>query len=399
MRRLRWLLPALLAAALVTTGCDIQPNDNTLPGQVAVGDDGYTVDVHFDQIENLVPNSTVQKDNVVIGTVGRIRAEGWEAVVRLHLRKDVPLPADAVFAIGQKTLLGAQYVEVSAPPTSSGGRLADGAVVPVAQTGSYPATEQVLGAVALLLNNGGLAQISTITGELSTALRDRVPDTRGLIRRADELLAVLDANKGEIVHALESLDRLSAGLRKDQDRIATAIDRITPGLQVLEQERNRLVKAITTTGRTGDRAVRVVRASETALLANLDALGPILTNLGKASASLPDALKLGLTIPFPVMTSRNALKGDYANLFATLDLRDQSLLASWLGLIGIKPPAQKGDPATDPVTPPAEGTPTAPATGTPATPGAPGAPTSEAPAPTPTESPKKCGLLKILGMC
>ncbi|GAA3686077.1 MCE family protein [Nocardioides ginsengisoli] len=392
---LRRLVPAVLAAALLTTGCDIQPNDNTLPGQVAVGDDGYTVEVHFDQIENLVPNSTVQKDNVVIGTVGEIKAEGWEAVVRLHLRKDVPLPADAVFAIGQKTLLGAQYVEVSAPARSGGGRLADGAVVPVAQTGSYPATEQVLGAVALLLNNGGLAQISTITGELSTALRDRVPDTRRLIRHADELLAVLDANKGEIVRALESLDRLSAGLRKDQDRIATAIDRITPGLRVLEQERNRLVKAVTTTGRTGDRAVRVVRASETALLANLDALGPILTHLGKASESLPDALKLGLTIPFPVMTTRNALKGDYANLFATLDLRDQSLLGSWLGLIGVPAAAQAGDPVTDPLTPPAVGTPAAPATGTPATP----TPTPEVPTPTPTETPKKCGLLKILGMC
>lgn len=351
-RRSRALLvPAVLAVALALTGCELQPNDNTLPGQVAVGDDGYTVKVHFDQIENLVPNSTVQKDNVVIGTVGKITTDGWEAVVTMHLLKDVELPADAVFSIGQKTLLGAQYVEVADPAAGTVGdnarTLADGAVIGVEQTGTYPATEQVLGAVALLLNNGGLAQISTITGELSTALRQRVPDTRSLIDRSNELLTVLDDNRGEIVAALESLDDLSAGLAEDKNKIASAIDRITPGLATLEKERVRLVDAITETAATGDTAVRVVEASETALLANLDSLVPILRNLGKASTSVPEALKIGLTIPFPAMTTQDALRGDYANLFATIDLRGTSLLDSWLG--GNPIAQQAGDPVEDPL--------------------------------------------------
>lgn len=402
--RQRRLAALLLAGGLLGSACDIQPNDNTLPGQVAVGDDGYTVTVHFDQIENLVPNSTVQKDNVVIGTVGEIDVEGWEAVVELHLLDDVPLPKDVVFSIGQKTLLGAQYVEVSAPSVGEQpgdvaapvAALAEGDVIGVAQTGTYPATEQVLGAVALLLNNGGLSQISTITGELSTALRDKVPDTRGLIRRANQLLAVLDANRGEIVSALESLDGLSAGLRKDEDRIATAIDRITPGLEVLENERTRLVKALTATGRAGDRAVRVVEATEASLLANLESLGPILTNLGKVSETLPDALKIGLTIPFPVMTTQNALRGDYANLFATIDLGANSLIDSWLG--GVPPAMQAGDPVDNPLTLPDE-----PAEET--TDGedpdvaVPEEDEGGEPIPSPAEQPKNNCLLQFLGLC
>jgi len=348
----RGLVAACAVAAVVSSGCAIQPNDNTLPGQTAVGDDGYTVKVHFDQIENLVPNSTVQKDNVVIGTVASIDTEDWQAVVELRLLKDAPLPADAEFSIGQKTLLGAQYVDVAVPPKHSRATLADGDVVPVEQTGAYPATEQVLGAVALLLNNGGLSQISTITGELSTALEGRVPDTKGLIRHANDLLAVLDSNRDELVAALESMNELSAGLRSDQTRLVHAIDRITPGLRVLEQERERLVSAVTNTARTSDRAVRVVRASRSALLANLDALGPILTNLGRASERLPEALKIGLTIPFPVMTTDKAVKGDYANLFATLDLRGAGLVDAWLG--GVPPQLQAGDPVRDPLTVPSD---------------------------------------------
>lgn len=60
------LLPAILA-----TGCSLQPNENTLPGQVATGSDGYTVTVRFESVENLVPNSQVLLDDVVIGTVDR----------------------------------------------------------------------------------------------------------------------------------------------------------------------------------------------------------------------------------------------------------------------------------------------------------------------------------------
>ena len=343
----RRLAPAGIAVVLLGAGCAIQPNDNTLPGQTAVGDDGYTVKVHFDQIENLVPNSTVQKDNVVIGTVASIDTVDWEAVVELRLLRDAPVPKDAVFSIGQKTLLGAQYVDVVVPPKPSSSTLADGDVVPAEQTGTYPATEQVLGAVALLLNTGGLSQISTITGELSTALEGRVPDTKGLIRHADDLLAVLDRNRDEIVGALESLDALSSGLRGDQERLVSAIDRITPGLRVLEEERERLVSAVTTTARTSNRAVRVVRASESALLANLDALGPILTNLGRVSESLPEALKLGLTVPFPVTTTTKGVKGDYMNMFVTFDLRGSTLADAWLG--GVPPALQAGDPVQDPL--------------------------------------------------
>jgi len=356
-RILSVLAPVCAAAVLVTSGCAIQPNDNTLPGQTAVGEDGYTVTVHFDQIENLVSNSTVQKDNVVIGTVTSIDTEDWEAVVTLRLLRDTPLSKDAVFSIGQKTLLGAQYVDVVTPPAKtppSTALLRDGDVVPVAQTGTYPATEQVLGAVALLLNNGGLSQISTITGELSTALEGRVPDTRGLVRHANQLLAVLDRNRDAIVAALESMDSLSAGLHADQTRLVDAIDRIVPGLRVLEEERERLVGALNTTARTSNRAVRVVRTGQSALLANLDALGPILTRLGRVSESLPEAMKLGLTIPFPVMTTRNAVTGDYTNLFTTFDLRASSLADAWLD--GVPPALQAGDPVQDPLTPPGDET-------------------------------------------
>ncbi|HWU21720.1 MAG TPA: MCE family protein [Nocardioides sp.] len=387
----------VVLVGLTASGCQIQPNDNTLPGQVAVGSDGYTVTVHFNQVENLVPNSTVQKDDVTIGTVASIDEEDWQAVVTLRLRKDVPLSKDVTFSIGQKTLLGAQYVDVTDPAGArSTARLQDGTVVPAAQTGSYPSTEQVLGGVALLLNNGGLSQISTITGQLSTALHHRVPDTRAFVRDANRLLGVLDDNRGAIVTALDSLNRLSRGLRNDKDRIGTAIDRIAPGLKMLEQERVRLVQALSAAGHASVRAVGVVRASRHALLGNLDALVPILTHLGKASSQLPNALKIGLTIPFPAMTTMNAVRGDYANLFLTLDLRTKSLpdVGRLLGGLPI------ADQLTDPVRAPlAAGTPPSTAAGGTTKHRTPQASSTPSPSAPPSTSSGSSCLLQLIGLC
>ncbi|MEO6472609.1 MAG: MlaD family protein, partial [Aeromicrobium sp.] len=98
----------------------MNPNGNTLPGQIGLGSDGYTVTATFDSIENLVPNSTVQHDDVTIGTVTRIKVVNWKARVTMRLKKSQNLPANAMFTIGQKTLLGAQFVDVVAPPRPEG---------------------------------------------------------------------------------------------------------------------------------------------------------------------------------------------------------------------------------------------------------------------------------------
>jgi len=401
---MRKLLTAALAGGLLgMTGCSLQPNDYTLPGQAGVGSDGYTVTVHFKQVENLVPNSTVQLDNVTIGTVAGIEARNWQADVKLRLLKKIPIPRDAVFSIGQKTLLGAQYVEITTPKRRTTGVAAaddlhDGDVVGTDRTGSYPSTEEVLGSAALLLNNGGLSQISVLTGQLSTALRHREPRTRDLIAKTNQLLGVLDHNKANVVAALASLDRLSRNLADRRGTIAKAIDRITPGLKALNAERDDLVRAVTRTGKVSTQAAQVVAVNQRALLANLDALRPILGHLSTVAQQLPDALKIGITIPFPAMTTTNAIRGDYANLFANLDLRLPGLAASFLG-VGLSSAAAASNPFTGPlVLPP----PTSlggkhskgPATSKPSA----AASTPAPPSPSPTTKHGIC-LLGLIGAC
>lgn len=349
-RRLRvaGAITAAVLVALTASGCELQPNDNALRGQVAVGNDGYDVTVVFDQIENLVANSQVMLDNVTIGTVTKIDVVDWQATVELRLLDSVTVPADATFSIGQKTLLGAQFVEVTIDKAASPERLRAGTTVPVSQTGVRPSTEQVLAAASLLLNNGGLSQIATITGEMTAALDQRVPDTKALIKRMNELLEVLDDNKDEMVEALASMDSLAGTLADERDVVAKAVDEFTPGLRALNQERKKLTRTLRTTSAAATSAGEFVALNEAVLLSNLKALRPTLTRLADSAKFIPDALTVAPTVPFPAMTSMNAVRGDYANLFMTLDLSLESLAGQFLKG-GLLPGLTGGNPLLDPL--------------------------------------------------
>jgi phospholipid/cholesterol/gamma-HCH transport system substrate-binding protein len=384
--------------AVAVTGCSLQPNANVLPGQTATGGDGYTVTVHFGHVENLVRNSAVMYRDATIGTVTDIKLDDWQPTVTLRLLEDVKLPANTRFTIGQKTLLGAQYVEVEASTKASGAALADGAVVPVSRTGGYPETEQVLSAAALLLNNGGLSQISTITGELSAALDHQV-DARELIDRLQELLDIVDANKENVIGALRELDGLSGSLAAQRTDIARAIDDVTPALRMLNRERDQLVRSVHAAGVLSGHTVQLVGATQGDLLGTLEALRPTLANLARSSAHLPEALKFMVTLPFPIMTSDQAVKGDFANLFATLDLSGSTLSKNFGSYV--LPGLQASNPLATPLLPQVGGLlpqvtdpllKTLPQVGSLLSP-------APKPAPAPSTSAKSCGLLSVLGGC
>ena len=70
--------------------------------------------------------------------------------------------------------LGAAGYRVElAPPAGepARGRLGDGAVIPLARTNRNPQVEEVLGALSLLLNGGGVGELRGIVDELNTALQ------------------------------------------------------------------------------------------------------------------------------------------------------------------------------------------------------------------------------------
>jgi phospholipid/cholesterol/gamma-HCH transport system substrate-binding protein len=325
--RARRLLTALVAALALPAlaGCQ-GAYDLTLPGGGA-GGPSYQVTVQLADALDLVPQSAVKVDDVTVGSVEAIELHGWTASVRLRVQDHVRLPDNATAELKQTSLLGEKYVALERPTTAEPvGRLSDGDVIPLSRSGRSTEIEEVLGALSLLLNGGGVAQLKTIETELNDALRGNESTVRDLLGRLDDVVGSLDAQKADITRAIDSIDRLSSRLSHQRKDIAVALEDLPAGLKALADQRQQLTGMLTALSDLGDVGSRVIEASTDDTVANLKALQPILQKLNEAGDALPASLELLLTYPFPDR-ALDAMKGDYTNLHMTVDLDARSLLS------------------------------------------------------------------------
>lgn len=340
---MRKLLTVLAPLALVLSGCSI-------PG--VAGGGGYAVTIEFADVLDLVANSAVKVDDVTVGNVEDIEADGWTAKVTVRVDEDVELPANATAALRQTSLLGEKFIALSPPvDVPPAGDLTDGATIPLERTRRSAEVEEVLGALALTLGGGGLDQLRTINTELIAALEGRETDIRDTLGQLDAFITALDAQRADIVAAIDALDGLSAELAAQKEDIGKALDALGPGAEVLADQRENLTSALTALGELGRVGTHVVNASREDTLAMVRDLQPILEQLVKAGDDFPRGLELALSYPFPHNVS-GAIKGDFVNLHLTLDLDFANVLSN---LFGAQPaPTPKPDapaPAEkDPVT-------------------------------------------------
>jgi phospholipid/cholesterol/gamma-HCH transport system substrate-binding protein len=325
---------AILLPLAALTGCQ-GAYDLPLPGGAAMGGKSYQVTVQFADVMDLVPQSAVKVDEVTVGRVEKIAVDGWTAQVTVRLKDSVQLPANATAELKQTSLLGEKYVALSPPENvAPQGKLVNGAVIPIARSTRTPEVEEVLGALSLLLNGGGVAQLKVITTELNKATHGNEAAIRDLVGQLNTFVGGLDAQKSQIVTALDAVDKLSGRLAAQRQDLAVALDHLPAGLKVLADQRAQLTTMLTALDRLGVVGTKVVRASKADTVANLAALKPTLTELTKAGDDLPNSLRLLLSFPFPDNAASGAIKGDYANLHATLDVNLPELLKQNAAALG-----------------------------------------------------------------
>lgn len=314
-------LATALAVAVATGGCatgGLQGAD--LPGGADLGDDPYHLTIEFADVLELVPQSLVKVNDVNVGTVTGIRVSPeYTALVDVAINGDVEVPADATARVTQTSLLGEKFVSIEAPNGgSTAGPIEDGATIPLARTTTAAEVEQVLGALSMLLNGGGVAQIRTIAVELNTALDGNEDEVRALLGDLDEFVGTLDERKTDVTRAIDELNRLSTVLAGRRGQIRVALDDIAPGLRELEAQRGDLVELLRSLDELSDVATGVLNRSREDTVDDLELLRPILRELARSGDDLPKSLELIGTIPF-TNDGLEAFAGDYANLYVTVD--------------------------------------------------------------------------------
>ncbi|WP_254431721.1 MCE family protein [Gordonia rubripertincta] len=297
-------------------------NSLPLPGTAGGGANSFKVYIQMPDVTAIEQNSRVRVADVTVGNVSGIERQGWHALVTVTLRNDIDLPENAVAKIGQTSLLGSQHIELAPPPpgTAPAGRLANGDTIPLDRAGQYPTTEETLAAVSTVFNGSGLGQLQQISTELNAALGGRETEVRGLIGRLNTFVTRLDAQKTDIIAAMDGLNRLSRTANRQTDVLNTALDKIPPALQVLNEQRRNLLAAIQEIGDLAATGNDIVTTSRDDIVSNLRNLQPALKGIADSGRDFTRSFGIYTTMPWPESTLSKWVRGDYANLSATIDL-------------------------------------------------------------------------------
>ncbi|RJQ67563.1 MCE family protein [Pseudonocardiaceae bacterium YIM PH 21723] len=290
--------------------------DLPLPGGADLGAHPFTVTAEFANVLDLVPQAAVKVNDIAVGRVANISLpkDAWTARVTLQVNGDVELPANARATLRQSSLLGEKYVELAAPDKDPAGRLADGAQVPLTHTTRSAEVEEVLGAMALLLNGGGLEQVNTISKELNKALAGNEPELKSLLGQLNSLASTVDAHKEDIGRALDGLNALSTRVADRRQKLRSGLDELPKGLAELEAQRGRLVGMLDSLHRLSDITTSTVNASKDNMVASLRAIQPVLDGLVAAGDNLPKSLQILASFPFTDAVT-DGIKGDYLNTY------------------------------------------------------------------------------------
>lgn len=318
---------AIGSGAMLLAGCQFGGlNSLNMPGTAGHGSGSYTITVQLPDVATLPQNSPVMVDDVTVGSVSGVdavqRADGtFYAAVQLSLDGDVRLPANAVARVAQTSLLGSQHIELSEPADRPAeGRLGQGSNISLSQSDRYPTTEEVLSSLGVVVNKGNLGALQDITDEAYAAVAGRAGTFADLIPRLAELTASLDQQTDDIIAAADGLNRFASILARSQDSLGRTLDTLPGALKVLNDNRSNIVDAFTALRSFAQVGSRILSQTKDDFAADLKDLYPVIKAFNDNADDFIKDLEFLPTFPFHYKYLRQAVRGDYLNVYVTFDL-------------------------------------------------------------------------------
>jgi phospholipid/cholesterol/gamma-HCH transport system substrate-binding protein len=312
---------ALLAAGLILTSCGWKGIANVpMPGGVEGGKSTMTLYVQMPDTLALNVNSRVRVADVFVGSVRAIELKNWVATLTLDVQSDLKLPSNTLAKVGQTSLLGSQHVELDPPKDPSAQVLKNGDTIPLQNSSSFPTTERVLASIGTILTGGGIPNLETIQTEINNILSGRADQIREFLGRLDTFTTGLNAQRQDIVRAIDSTNRLLSIVAQRNDTLDRVLTEFPPLIKHFADTRDLFADAVTALGRISKAANDTLSQANPDIHTNLQNLQRPLVQLGKASPYVIGATKLLFTAPFSIENVPKVVRGDYINVSLNVDL-------------------------------------------------------------------------------
>lgn len=288
-----------------------------VPAQVGVGH--YDVSADFADTSGLYPQANVTYRGVTVGRVTALDLRPDGVRVRMQLDSDAQVPQDVSVQLHSTSAIGEQYVDL-VPPDDRGPYLADGAVVPRAQTVAMPQITPVLERLDGLLASVPKAATSRVLDQLDAGLGGSGDDIGSLVEASDTLLQTAQqrlADTRSLIRVAEPTLRTQQSLGGQTRQLSASLAVLTRQLAARDGDLAALLRSGPASLRSLDGLLGDVRPTLPTLLDNLGTIGEPLTDY---QANLEQ-----LAVIYPALTAKTqeALFPRAAEGDARLDLRAQ----------------------------------------------------------------------------
>jgi phospholipid/cholesterol/gamma-HCH transport system substrate-binding protein len=325
-RRMGGRAMALAVTAMVLTSCGWRGIANLpVPVGPGTGKGSTTVYVQIPDTLALNTNSRVRVADVFVGTVRDIQLKDWVPTLTLTLEPGIELPANATAKIGQSSILGTQHVELAAPANPSPEPLKDGATISLKNSSAFPTIERTLASVATVLRGGGIPNLEIIQTEVNNLLTGNADQIRDFLTNLNTFTAGLNKQREDIARAIESSNKLFAYVVTRNNTIDQLLVDLPPLVEYLAGAKDRVSDAVIALGRFNKITGESLSAAQADLNTNLAVLQRPLKQLGRGAPYFLEAMKLIITNPYPLDNIPKAIRGDYINLSLQADLTLSSL--------------------------------------------------------------------------
>ena len=225
---MRRLLPLLLALALVLPACQ--------------GEKPFTLQAQFDDVADLVANSSVQVADVRVGSVTAIElTKDYDALVTIELDNKIALPSKVSAQLRKTNVLGERFVEL-VPDPSSGGQLESGTLI--TDTRLVPDLEDVVRTGSELLAAVSAEKIAGAIEAGATGVGGRGETFGTLLDDLTQIVHTYDQNSDDIVRLIRGLDGFLTDVGPQAQLHGKAFEELAKAAEALNEEDERLVNSL-----------------------------------------------------------------------------------------------------------------------------------------------------------
>lgn len=303
----------LVVAALVLSGCGLSLQSLPKPGVNTRST--YAVHATFADVLNLPVDAQVRDGSRIVGVVGDMTERDYLAEVELRIKDSYRVPRGTTAEVRFDNPLGDQYIELHKPKVTTEGYLPPGGRLALAETAAAPTVEDTLGAIATVLNGGGVGNLQSISHELNEMFDGNQPQIRDLIGKLDVAATKLAGGIGDIDAAMTALDALAKELNTGDDVLPRGITSLSEAIGVLAGQNEQFDQLLAGLDEFGSAGNQAIAASGKQTVKAIKKLLPVVNQIVEADAQITPALRnlRALQAQVPTVTS-----GGYAQLSVRL---------------------------------------------------------------------------------